>query len=227
MPLLPEHHTHGGSVSPQGAGARFSGPTRVYLGFQSRNRALPLLSRGGGARQLLSTGGVVLLPGGAPPTRAPDSEVEEILKITCRVKPGSTNLWLLFLLSIKDTWSPPTHLIYLTPEKIIIFFHFVNVNVSNQHSYGRQQRGTSMCECARLLSSAGELSVSCYSHCWLIWYESCFCFFKPLQTLWQLIWMLYYLLLAVYRCWTWRLPSIQMLQCISSAHTVAHVRKTL
>lgn len=134
MPLLPEHHTHGGSVSPQGAGARFSGPTPVYLGLQSRDRALPLLSRAGGARQLISTGGVFLLPGGAPHTRAPDPEVEEILKITCRVKPVSTNLWLLFLLSIKDTWSPPTHVIYLTPEKRIISFHVVIVNVCNQHT---------------------------------------------------------------------------------------------
>lgn len=140
MPLLPEHHTHGGSVSPQGAGARFSGATRLYLGLQSRDRALPLLSRGGGARPLFSAGGLLLLPGGAPHTRALEPEVEEILKTTCRVKPVSTNLWFLFLLSIKDTWSPPTHLIYLTPEKIIRFFHIVIVHVSNQHSYGKDNR---------------------------------------------------------------------------------------
>lgn len=36
------------------------------------------------------------------------------------------HLWLLFLLSVKVTWSPPTHLIYLTPEKIIIFSYFVD-----------------------------------------------------------------------------------------------------
>lgn len=87
MPLLPEHHTHGGSVSPQGAGARLSGPTCVYLGLQPRGRALPLPPRGGGALRLVSAGGVLLLPRGTPHTWTPDPEVEEIVKTEVNLSP--------------------------------------------------------------------------------------------------------------------------------------------
>lgn len=192
MPLLPEHHAHGGSVSPQGAGARLSGPSRVYLGLRYRDCALPLLSRGG-ERRLFSTGGVLLLPGGAPHTRPPDPEVEETLKITHRGKPFNTNFWLLFLLSIKDTWSapPPTsstsHL-----EKVVLLFFFPSVifQLSNQHSHDKANRGAGMCERTWLSSSAGKLTVPSFTTFYLLLVKMVwillawlFCFFIPRGTL--------------------------------------------
>lgn len=110
MPLLPEHHAHGGSVSPQGAGAyhRLSGPTRVYLGLQPGDRDLPLPPRGGGALRLVSPGGLLLLPRGAPHAWPPDPEMEEILKTAHRGEPITTNPWPSCLPLIKDTWSPPS-----------------------------------------------------------------------------------------------------------------------
>lgn len=85
MPLLPEHHTHGGAVSPQDAGAlRLSGPTRlVYLGLRPRDRPLSLPAGGGGAALgLLPAGRLLLLARGTPHAWPPDAEVEKILKST-------------------------------------------------------------------------------------------------------------------------------------------------
>lgn len=157
MPLLPEHHTHGGSVSAQGAGARLSGPTRVYLGLQSRDRALPLLCRGGGARWLFSAGGALLLPGGAPHTRAAAPEVEEILKITCRVKPLTSDSYSSCQSRIPEAHPPTSSTSHLKRE----FFSLILliVYVSNQHRYDKDNRGAGMCERMRLLSSGGELSL--------------------------------------------------------------------
>lgn len=83
MPLLPEHHTHGGAVSPQDAGAlRLSGPTCiVYLGLWLRDRSLSLLAGGGGAALgLLPAGRLLFLSRGNPHAWPPDAEVEKILK---------------------------------------------------------------------------------------------------------------------------------------------------
>lgn len=178
MPLLPEHHAHDGSVSTQAAGPlrpRPSGPTCVYLGFQPRAQALPQSPRGGGALWLVSPGGLLLFPRGAPHTpRLPNAEEEEIMNIVHR---GDSIHTLLLTHSIKVTWRPP-NLPHLWRKWEVFTSSLWFCCFTNQRSYGNDQRDSDMCECVRLTRShqvqlwqpslewwLQDISDSCFKFC--------------------------------------------------------------